>query len=379
VAFPDSVASFRPMPKNLLRTFKSVQAWFTGHASVSERETLIDRGDREVPASVFVPKGAKVGLPGWIVLHGITRPGRFHPTQLKFCRALSNGGAAVLVPQVPEWKDLRLAPEQTVPTIRAAIRGLESLPEANGGPYGLIGFSFGCPQALIAAADEVIGPRLAVVAGFGGYADLERTVRFQMTGRHEWDGHEYSHRADPYGRWIIGGNHLTSIPEYADATDVAEALCRLAVEAGERRILAWDPSYDPLKRRLREGLPVERRELFDLFAPLTDRDPDPEFAKRIVPLLSGAAVRSSPTLDPAPYVEAVKPPVVLIHGQNDHLIPFTETLRLSSFFGRDQAVDTTITALFAHSEQEGRLSSLRREIREGTKLVRALRRMWKQA
>ncbi len=367
------------MPSNTLRTLKAVRAWFTGRASVSERETIIDRGDREVPASVFVPRGASRDLPGWIVLHGITRPGRFHPTQLQFCRALANGGAAVIVPQVPEWKDLRLAPERTVPTIRAAIRGLEALPETGAGPFGLIGFSFGCPQALIAAADEIAAPQLAIVAGFGGYADLESILRFQMTSRHEWKGRAYQHRADPYGRWIIGGNHLTSVPEYADAIDVADALWRLAVEAGERRILAWDSSYDPLKRRLRETIATERRALFDLFAPLSGEEPDPELAEHMVPILSAAALKVSPLLDPTPFIDRVRPPVVLIHGQNDHLIPFTETLRLGALFPSTHPVDTTITALFAHSEQEGRLSSLSRELREATKLVLALRRMWKRA
>jgi pimeloyl-ACP methyl ester carboxylesterase len=363
------------MATNTIRTLRAVKAWFTGFASVEEREIVLDRGDREVPASLFTPRNAHANLPGWIVLHGITRPGRFHPTLLQFCRALASSGAAVLVPQVPEWKNLRLAPEQSIPTIRAALKGLDELPETGGGPHGLIGFSFGCAQALMTAADDVLGPQLGAVVGFGGYGDLERIMRFQMTGVHEWDGRTYHLRPDPYGRWIIGGNHLTSVPEYADASDVSEALWRLAVEAGERRILAWDSSYDPLKQVLREGVAPERRELYDLFAPLSTLEPDPQRAEALIPRLAAAALKVSPTLDPKPFLARVHPDTFLIHGKNDSLIPFTETLRLRHAFPNPEAIDTTITALFAHSEQEGRLTSLRREVRESLTLIGALRRM----
>jgi hypothetical protein len=47
----------------------------------------------------------------------------------------------------------------------------------------LIGFSFGAPQVLIAAAHQDVSDQLAGVVGFGGYCDVASMVRFQMTGR----------------------------------------------------------------------------------------------------------------------------------------------------------------------------------------------------
>lgn len=363
------------MATDTIRTLRAVKAWLTGFTAVEEREIVLDRGDREVPASVFTPTGHGNDLPGWIVLHGITRPGRFHPTLLKFCRALASSGATVVVPQVPEWKNLYLAPEQSIPTVRATLKGLKDLPELDGGPYGLIGFSFGCGQGLMVAADDELGPQLGVVVGFGGYLDLERVLRFQMTGEHEWNNVSYQLRPDPYGRWIIGGNHLTSVPEFADADDVATALLKLAVEAGERRILAWDPSYDPLKQVLRESVAPARRDLYDLFAPPSTREPDPTEAAALIPKLAAAALKHSPALDAKSSLPHVYPDTLLMHGENDNLIPFTETLRLQHAFPDPGAIDTTITALFAHSALEGRLSSLRRTVRESWKLIRTLQRM----
>ena len=272
-------------------------------------------------------------------------------------------------------RHLRLEPERTLPTVRAALDGLRSLPGTSDGPYGLIGFSFGAPQAMIAAAHRDVSDQLAGVVGFGGYCDIASMIRFQMTGRFDWGGVTHHLRPDPYGRWIMGGNHLTSIPEYQDAQDVADALWRLAVEAGERRILASDPSYDTLKAQLKEQVSKGRREIFDLFAPPSDREPSEAEAEGITPLLTRAALEAAPLLDPIPFLGRLETPVQLIHGRNDRLIPYTETLRLEAAFPAKKHIDTTITALVDHSEQEGRLASVGKEIREGVKLLRTLGRL----
>jgi pimeloyl-ACP methyl ester carboxylesterase len=355
-----------------LRTARALGSWITGRSAVEEYETVLSRGDREVPASVTLPSGGGRNLPGWVVLHGITRPGRFHPSLLRFVRALASSRAAVVVPQIPEWVDLRLEPERTIPSVRAALDGLRSLASTSDGPYGLIGFSFAAPQVMITAAHEDIAHRLGGVIGFGGYCHVESMVRFQMTGCFEWEGTTQHLRPDPYGRWIMGGNHLTSIPEYRNAQDVADALWRLAVEAGERRILAWDPSYDTLKEQLRKQVSKDRRELFDLFAPPSDREPASSEAERITPLLTHAALEASPLLDPLPFLDRVEIPVQLIHGRNDRVIPYTETLRLEAAFAVKRRVDTTITAFMEHSQQGGRLASKGKAIGEFAKLFRAL-------
>jgi len=358
-----------------LRTTRALGSWITGKSAVKEYETVFSRGDRDIPASVTVPIGGGGNLPGWVVLHGVTRPGRFHPTLLRFVRALAASKAVVLVPQIPEWVDLRLEPEHTLPTVRAALDALRALPSTSDGPYGLIGFSFGAPQVMIATTHKEVSDQLAGVVGFGGYCDMESMVRFQMTGQFAWGDAKHSLRPDPYGRWIMGGNHLTSIPAYRDAQDVSDALWRLAVEAGERRILAWDPSYDPLKEQLRRQVSESRREIFDLFAPPSDREPSLPEAERITPLLTQAALEAAPLLDPLPFLGRVGIPVQLIHGRNDRLIPYTETLRMEAAFPAKKRVDTTITALMEHSQQGGRLASIGKEISEGMKLLRTLGRL----
>ena len=220
------------MPPTAPRTFRYVRSWVTGRADVRTRELLLDRDGTPVPATLVAPAAPSGPLPAWIVLHGITRPGRTHRQLVRFTHAMAEGGTAVLVPEMPEWRELDLAPRLTTPSVLAGLRAMEGL----GGfvatdRVGLLGFSFGAPQALVTSAHPALRGRLAGVVGFGGYADLDRTLVFQFTGRHEWKGEQYLLRPDPYGRWIVGANHLTSVAGYEDAGEVARGLWRLAAAA----------------------------------------------------------------------------------------------------------------------------------------------------
>jgi pimeloyl-ACP methyl ester carboxylesterase len=291
---------------------------------------------------------------------------------VRFTRALAESGVAVLVPEVPEWRDLDLAPQLTTPSVLAGLRVLERL----GGlvaadRVGLLGFSFGAPQALVTSADPALRGRLAGVVGFGGYCDLERTLVFQFTGRHEWKGERYLLRPDPYGRWIVGANFLTSVPGYEDAGEVARGLGRLATAAGDVGVVAWDPLFDADKEAIRATLAPGRRPLFDLFAPPSDRDPDGGRGEEMARLLAAAARRRQPTVEPGPFLRDVPCPVHLLHGRQDRLIPFSEMLRLADALPPGVLARSTVTRLFAHSSQDP-LPGWRESVREATEFVKAL-------
>lgn len=276
--------------------------------------------------------------------------GRLHPQLVRFARALSATGTAVLVPEVPEWRALNVTPRVTAPTIRGAADLLDRRADVSEEKYGLIGFSFGAPQVAIAAADERLQGRVAGAVLFGGYCSLERTLVFQMTGRHEWDGVDYASSPDPYGRWVVGSNHLTDVPGYEDAGDVAEALHLLAAAASDRRVKAWEPYHDPMIEELRASLPGRRQELFDYFARST-RGGRKEGADGAF-LASGLALacqRVEPLLEPMDALAHVSMPMRLIHGRGDRLIPFTEGLRLGDGLPAQALQDLTVTGLIDHS------------------------------
>lgn len=355
-----------------IRTLRFLGAWLFRRAAVEEREVVLAHGDERLPATLLRPRSEPASA-AWIALHGVTRPGRRHTALLRFARALAASGAEVLLPEIREWMELRLAPERTVPVTRACVDHFERRGAVGDRP-GLVGFSFGAPQALRAAADPALRHRLGGVVGFGAYFDLERTFRFQLTGEHELGGERERLDPDPYGRWIIAANYLTDVSEHRQATDVAHALRRLAEEAGDRQISADDPALQPLRRDLRCRIPPARRSLFDLFAPTPGHDRDEAQLDELARRVAKAARRAAPELDVRRHLDRVACPVELIHGRDDRLIPYSETLRLRDAFADDAPVNVLITGLFSHS-RERPIRARVESVREGWRFFRALRRV----
>lgn len=333
----------------LLPALRFSRAWASPPSHVETVEVRIPlRSGETVPGTFRAPRSAPGR--GWVVLHGVTRLGRSHPELVRFVQALASTGASVLVPEIREWVDLEFAPERSRAIIGASVEWLASAPSTKPGGVILVGFSFGAPQALMVAADPSVSERVRGVIGWGGYADIERTFRFSLTGEHEWEGVQYHQRPDPYARWVIGRNCIPLSSALRDRAGLVPALHRLAVETGEKRLHPWEPSFDRFREALRSGLSVEERTTFDLLAPPHDREPDRDAALALVAELVPLIRREMPSLEPAAMIERVRSPVRLLHSRSDHLIPFTETLRLGhELEPKTSDLTARLTGLFSHS------------------------------
>lgn len=358
--------------RGVLRTVRYARSWKSG-ADVVVEEIELDRGDTPIRCSVVRPERSSARQGGWIALGGISRMGRHHPQLVRFAGALASSGAVVFVPEVPEWRALRMSPRVVAPTIEACVRALGQRPDVSCGGLGLIGFSFGAPQVAIAAAREELSEHVAGVVLFGGYCCLERTMTCQLTGDHEWAGSPYKLHPDPFGGWVVASNHLTDVPGQEEASDVAEALHVLADSASSKRVPAWDPRHDATIEELREALPSRRRSLFDLFATPSTRPPaEADERLEMALALAEACRRTEPLLDPASALERVAIPTQLIHGRGDRLIPFTEGFRLLEGLPERARRGLTVTELFHHTADTSPPRTLDRA-RESLKMFMAIR------
>jgi hypothetical protein len=337
-----------------------------------EREITIPVAGAPREATLYLPLHDRPA-PGWVVLHGLTVPGRHHTAMVRFVRGLAASGAAVLVPDVPAWRELRMDTAAARETIAEAARYLAALPGTRPGGVGLIGFSFGATQAVIAAADPSLHGIVRVVVGFGGYADLPRMVRALMTGEHDWNGVAECIDPDPYGRWAVVANYLTRVPGFEGMGAVEHGALELAVETGVRGTMSWDAEYDPLKAQIRERLSPAEQAVWDVVAPPAGQPPrDRVLAERLARGFADAALRFDPGLDPARYVDRLRARVILSHGHEDRLIPYTESLRLHALLAPVTDASVTITRLFAHSTHHG--GGPLHYVREGWRFIRLLDR-----
>lgn len=334
-----------------------------------EEELTLDRGDRACQATLVRPTGRSGPVPGWVVLHGVTLSGREHRQLTRFTHALVSAGAAVMVPEVPEWRSLRLAPEVATASVRASIRALEEIGGVRPG-VGVVGFSFGAPHAIACAAEPDLAERIAGVVGFGGYCDLDWTFRFMLTGDHGAGREAPEVEPDPYGRWVVGSNYLPAIDDLHGAGEVGRALGELAAYAGMLCGASPDGVYDARIRELRAALSAEHHALFDLFAPVGPARPDPAVATAVAERLVEAARRVDPLLDPVARLSAVKRPVHILHGRGDRVVSCAEADRMRAALPSMAPVRMTVTGLFGHSA--GRVPHPLRLLREVPRFARAL-------
>ncbi len=361
------------MPHPGVQAFTYLRTWLTRRSRVRVEEVRLEGPGDPLPATWFAPPPDAPPSPAWVVLHGLTRTGRSHPSLVRFARALASASGGVLIPEIPAWQALYLAPGGTLPTLHRGLDWLEGRPEHEGTARGLVGFSFGAPQAIAATGDPAVAARVDGVAGFGGYCDLERTIRYQLTGLHEWRGREHHHRPDPYGRWIVAGNYLPGVPGYEGSEATAEALLELARVAGDRNLPSWDASLDPAKEELRRPLDPAGRRLFDRLAAPDGSDLGPEEGAELARGLADTAATLDPLLEVRDRLGAAGGRVEVLHGRRDHLIPYTEALRLREALPDSVEPGLTVTEMFGHSAQD-RLP-LGRILPEGIRFARALARV----
>ena len=115
---------------------------------------------------------------------------------------------------------------------------------------------------------------------------------------------------------------------------------------------AWEDVYDGLKEELEMDIHPSRRELFRALAPTGGTATPRELTDGLVPALAKAALEDSSHLDFRSKLPEIRVPVRLIHGRQDMLVPFTETLRLAKGFPPEADVRVYITGLFSHSQQD---------------------------
>lgn len=325
----------------------------TGQDIDHEREILVETGAGPRSATVFAPDGWPTGRPGWVLLHGITVPGRHHDALRRMARALAAAGHYAIAPEVDAWRHLRVDPGEAGPAVEAGIAGLAASTPACPEKVGVIGFSVAGRWAVsIAAAEQ---ERIRAVAAMGGYGDIERTLAAMISGEHDWRGERYLYDPDPYGRWIMGANLLPLVAgdgfgSGSERGAAAAALRQLAWTAGQNGAMGRSPVYDPLNIALRESIPPACHRAWDLLAPLSFQPArSGDDARELAAAMAAAAVRRYPLLASTAGLGALSLPVVLLHGRADRLIPFTETLRLAANLPPASLRRVTITRLFGHT------------------------------
>jgi hypothetical protein len=273
------------------------------------------------------PRAALVAVPGAVP------QGKDDPRLVAFATTLARAGFAVMVPDLAGYRQLRIRPSDAR-EIADAFAWISRQPElAPDGNAGMFAFSYSVGPAVLAALEDDIREQVRFVVGLGGYHDLPRAMLFFTTGWFEHAGARQHIEPDDTGRMVLVYSSLDYLANGAADREVFDRMVALRTR---------DPKADlaPLATGLSPGARA-------VYALAVNNDPA-RFAE-LFARLPRAMREDIARLDLARHdLAPLQARLILVHGRNDNLIPYTESLALAAAVPAGQARVFPIRRVLGH-------------------------------
>jgi fermentation-respiration switch protein FrsA (DUF1100 family) len=288
-------------------------------------------GRARTTGDLYLPADAEPAA-GIVLVPGAVPQGKDDPRLVAFATTLARARFAVLAPALSGVRELRVRPSDAR-EVADAFAWLASRTDlAPGGRAGIGAFSYAVGPAVLAALEPDIRERVRFILAVGGYHDLYRSVRFFTTGYFEEDGKARHMKPDDYGRLVFAYGAKAYLHAQRDH-ELIEAIAER-----KRRDRAADVAD------LVAGLSREARAVYEL---AVNSDP-----ARFAPLLAGLPPALLADLDALSLhnkdLSRLKARLLLVHGRNDNLIPYSETLALAQAAPQAKATVWLIGRLLGH-------------------------------
>jgi alpha-beta hydrolase superfamily lysophospholipase len=274
--------------------------------------------ERSYEGDLYIPRGgADAAL---LLIPGAAEEGKDDPRLIAFARSLARAGFAVFVPDLPTFRALQVH-SGNIDEVADVFAWLASRPElSRSGITGMSAFSYAAGPAILAALRPQIRDRVDFIFAIGPYYDLEEVLFFFTTGWFHHDGEWRYLRPNDYGKWIFVLSNLERVPP--EDREVTR-------EMAQRMML--DPHAD-----LSDLVPRLTAEGRDIHAFITNTDPDT--APHLLSRLPQDVIEEIAALDLSDKdLSLLQADLILVHGYEDDIIPFTQSLSLQEALPAEQS------------------------------------------
>jgi alpha-beta hydrolase superfamily lysophospholipase len=286
-----------------------------------EAEFTVGRERRA--ADVYLPAAAvRAAI---VLVPGAAEGGRRDRRLVEFAEALTRSGFAVVVPDITALRELRLTPD-SVAELSAAVEFTRNGPLT--APYlgpdrrlGIGAFSVAAGLAVLAALDPESGHEVDFLLLVGSYYDLTRTLTYLTTGFYSAGQQRRDLEPNSAGKWVYALSNAGALRRQSDRAVLSElARARLA-----------DPEADT--QDLLARLEPEGRGVYDFIV-----NQDPGQVEPLIDRLPAGARADIAALDLAGRdLSGLDARLILVHGLDDNIIPFGESLALAEAVPPGQA------------------------------------------
>jgi pimeloyl-ACP methyl ester carboxylesterase len=260
---------------------------------------------------------------GIILVPGAAETGKDDPRLIAFGITLARAQFAVLVPDLVALRKLDLG-HTNVQGLLDAVAYLSSKPElAPENRLGIAAMSFAVGLAVLAAMEPQAQHNVRFILGVGAYYDLEQVLTYFTTGYFrdtiKKDRPWQYMKPDPYGKWVFVLSHADRISNSSDAR-ILRQMARLKLK---------DPAA-PVES-LANQLGDEGRAYYALLA-----NKDPERVPGLLRQVPAGIKTEFDSLNLARHdLSKLNARLLLFHGRDDDIIPYTESVALTKAAGQD--------------------------------------------
>jgi pimeloyl-ACP methyl ester carboxylesterase len=287
------------------------------------------------PALVARPAGAGP-WPALFLVNGTVPEGRELPEIRRLAEGLARAGYLVVVPDLPGLREDAITPATAAEKDAGAMSPPEGC-EERGEKVSLVGVSTGATLALLAAGEDDLEGRVALVAGVAPYADIRTVLCVATTGHYERDGRMVRYAAEPFLSYVSARSLISALPPGADRERLLAELDRVDRLDPDPLAGLRDLAADEAQRHSPEALSVVEL--------LANEDPG-----RFDELYAGlpAGVREDlEELSPVAQENEIEAPVELVSGPRDRYFPLTESYEILRFAPKGRL---TVTGALDHAE-----------------------------
>lgn len=282
-------------------------------------------------ADLYLPGGGRVEA-GIVLVPGAVPEGKDDERLVALAKTFARLRYAVLAPELSGYRELKIGPRH-VREVAEAVRHLASRQEwAPEGRVGIGAFSYGAGPAIAAALEDDVRGRVRFVLAVGGYYNLRSALRFLTTGAFEENGKLRRLEASEYGKLVFIRSTMDLLAQAGDRA-AFEAMIQAKLKDPTADVSALARALDP------EGLAVYR-----LLS-----NSDPAQTQRLIAALPARIVETidALTLDNKP-LSKLQARLILVHGRDDRLIPYSESLALAKSVAPGQARVFLIHHILSH-------------------------------
>jgi pimeloyl-ACP methyl ester carboxylesterase len=299
-------------------------------------------GDPAVRICRYEPaRGPVTGT--YLVIQGLHYEGPDDPRMDRFCRVLAAAGFVVLAPLVTDFLELRVTP-RVAREVFAACQAAVTLSARRGLPRpALFSISFGSFPAIEVAASDRFRDALGALVLFGGFCHFHSAIRFAITGRAFDDVHPISVPHDPLNAPAVFVNLVDHLDIAGEREPLRRAWLEMARRTWGRDDLRPADRRMPIAQALAHELPAAQRDLFMVGCGLAAGGPA---------LVEAGLARARGALaftDPTPHLARIGAPVVIAHGRDDDVVPYSEAHKLAQRLPSGHRHRVLITGMYGHT------------------------------